>query len=191
MQVTLVMFKADGTRRDFPLQKSRTVVGRVSSCDLRIPLTSVSRKHCEIVIEGDTITVRDLGSSNGTFLNNARIQEATASAGDELVIGPVVFTVVVDGEPKELEPVRTIVQSAANGASVVTTRGEGHIGAQDAQATIHDSPTPKPKPPSKAAAEESAIELDDPLAALDALSKDSDDSGNMHLLLDEEEKKES
>ena len=41
MQVTLVMFKADGTRRDFPLKKDRIVVGRKNTCDLRIPLSSV------------------------------------------------------------------------------------------------------------------------------------------------------
>ena len=186
MQVTLVMFKADGSKRDFPLEKSRMVIGRTNVCDLRIPLTSVSRKHCEIVVEGGKITVRDLGSSNGTFLNNNRVQEAPASAGDELVIGPVVFTVVVDGKPADLEPVRTIVQSSGNGASLVTTRKDDS--AQDANATISpDAPTPRPKP--KAAAEDSGINLDDPLAALNELAKESDDSGNLPLLLDEEERK--
>ena len=107
--VSLVMFKSDGTRRDFPLAKRRVVVGRKANCDLRIPLTSVSRQHCQITLEDEKIEVKDLGSSNGTYHNSIRIQEATLSAGDELVVGPVVFTLVVDGQPAQIKPVRTIV----------------------------------------------------------------------------------
>ena len=81
MDISLVMFKSDGTRRDFPLTQHRTVIGRKRSCDLRIPLTSVSRQHCEIVIEDDTATIRDLGSSNGTYHNSTRVQEQKLSAG--------------------------------------------------------------------------------------------------------------
>ena len=62
MEVSLVMFKADGSRRDFPLAKERIVIGRKHDCDLRIPLTSVSREHCEIVLqEDDRVQLRDLG----------------------------------------------------------------------------------------------------------------------------------
>jgi len=43
MDVSLVMFKADGSRRDFPLKNAKTVVGRKNTCDLRVPLNAVSR----------------------------------------------------------------------------------------------------------------------------------------------------
>lgn len=116
------MFKSDGTRRDFPLKKARTVIGRKSTCDLRIPLTSVSRQHCEIVVDDNgTPQLRDLGSSNGTFHNSNRVQKTELSAGDELVVGPVVFVVVIDGVPQDISPVRTIVNStggARNGADM-------------------------------------------------------------------------
>ena len=113
MQVSLVMFKADGSRRDFPLDKKRTLMGRTSTCDLRIPLSSVSREHCELVIDENAVAVRDLGSSNGTFLNESRIKEATLEPGDRLVVGPVVFTVVGDGNPDRVKPVRSIMRGAA------------------------------------------------------------------------------
>ena len=99
MDVVLVMFTADGSRREFPVQKNRVIIGRTNSCGLRVPLSSVSREHCEISIHGDEIVLRDLGSSNGTYHNNLRIQEAEILPGDEISIGPVVFTVVVDGKP--------------------------------------------------------------------------------------------
>jgi predicted component of type VI protein secretion system len=107
------MFKADGTRRDFPLKPGSLVVGRKNSCELRIPLSSVSRQHCEVTLEGDTLKLRDLGSSNGTYHNSIRVQEAELEAGDEIVVGPVVFTVVVDGVPGDIKPVRTIVDGSS------------------------------------------------------------------------------
>ncbi len=120
MQVELVMFKADGTRRNFPVKPGGFVIGRKNNCDLRIPLSSVSRKHCVIKVEDGQIKLQDAGSSNGTFVNSTRVQETLLKAGDELVVGPVVFTVVVDGEPKDIEPVRSLVESAkAKDESVV------------------------------------------------------------------------
>ena len=113
MNVSLVMFNSDGERRDFPVEKDRIVVGRKNTCDLRIPLSSVSRQHCELRVEDEQVHLRDLGSSNGTFHNSVRVQETTLLPGDEIVIGPVVFTVVVDGKPKNIEPVRTLVDDEA------------------------------------------------------------------------------
>jgi pSer/pThr/pTyr-binding forkhead associated (FHA) protein len=111
MQVTLVMFKADSTRREFPVKPGGFVIGRKNTCDLRIPLTSVSRRHCELSVVDGQIKLRDMGSSNGTFHNSIRVQETVLSAGDEVVVGPVVFTVVVDGKPEVIEPVRSLVES--------------------------------------------------------------------------------
>lgn len=111
MEVTLVMFKSDSSRREFPVKPAGFVIGRKNTCDLRIPLTSVSREHCELRVEDGRVKLRDVGSSNGTFHNSIRVQEAVLEAGDELVVGPVVFTVVVDGKPDVIKPVRSLVDS--------------------------------------------------------------------------------
>jgi pSer/pThr/pTyr-binding forkhead associated (FHA) protein len=107
MQAVLVMFRADGERRSFSIARDMTVIGRREDCDLRIPLGEVSRKHCRLVRDGDVLKVEDLGSSNGTFLNGQRVQEALLSPGDSIQVGPVVFVLQVDGEPEddELSPV--------------------------------------------------------------------------------------
>lgn len=160
MQVSLVMFKADGSRRDFPLNRDRIVIGRKNNCDLRIPLSSVSRQHCEVRLEDDEVKVRDLGSSNGTYHNSVRVQEATLAAGDEVVVGPVVFTVVIDGEPQDIKPVRSLLASQSgtgDQTQVDSALGEAnnHEHLPDIEPEMH-SPT---------------VDLDDPIAALEKLAE--------------------
>ena len=91
MQAILVMFRSDGERRSFSVTRDMTVIGRREDCDLRIPLSDVSRKHARLVRDGDSLRLEDLGSSNGTYLNGQRVQEAILVAGDSVQIGPVVF----------------------------------------------------------------------------------------------------
>ena len=112
MDVKLVMYKRDGRRKDFRIHKPKTVLGRAEDCDLRIPLLSVSRKHCELILGDDELRVRDLASSNGTFVNSRRITETTLKPGDRLVIGPVIFTVQIDGVPEQITPVRSKAERA-------------------------------------------------------------------------------
>jgi predicted component of type VI protein secretion system len=117
MQAVLVMFRSDGERRSFSMARDMTVIGRREDCDLRIPLGEVSRKHCRIVRDGDTLKVEDLGSSNGTFLNGQRVQEAMLSPGDTIQVGPVVFVLQIDGEPADddLQPVMMAAAPAMMG----------------------------------------------------------------------------
>ena len=102
MNAKLVLIKADGERRDFPLEKPRVIIGRKNSCDMRVPLSSVSREHCAISVVEDELRLQDLGSSNGTYCNGSRVQEVKLSAGDRISVGPVQFTVVIDGEPTDV-----------------------------------------------------------------------------------------
>lgn len=164
MDIALVMFKSDGTRRDFPLTQPRTVIGRKRSCDLRIPLTSVSRQHCEVRIEDGVATIRDLGSSNGTYHNNSRVQEHKLSPGDEIVVGPVVFIVTVNGMPEDISPVRTIVDAA---------RGEGESDQSAGVAAAEPQPIETEASDESVVSEEQTtptVDLDDPIAALEALA---------------------
>jgi pSer/pThr/pTyr-binding forkhead associated (FHA) protein len=114
MQVVLVMFRADGERRSFSLPRTITVIGRREDCDLRIPLGDVSRKHCRFIADNDVLRIEDLGSSNGTFHNGVRIQEAVVSPGDSVQVGPVMFVVQIDGVPadEEIQPPAAAAPSA-------------------------------------------------------------------------------
>ena len=66
--------------------KDRFVIGRGKHCDLVIDSSKVSREHAAIVREGDAWLIEDLGSSNGTWYQRARIQRRRIQDGDEYFI---------------------------------------------------------------------------------------------------------
>ena len=185
MDIVLVMFKSDGQRKDFPLDSPVTVVGRNESCDLRAPILSVSRRHCELSVSGDRLSVKDLGSSNGTYVNNERITEAELKPGDRLAVGPIIFTIQVDGAPAEIQPVKTRGQQLAEAgdtsveevvnleADVVAQPGASAPGTPDEAAQAAGTPKPKAKPEAKPVT--TAEDSDDVIAALEALAAESED----------------
>jgi len=111
MDVMLILFKETGERKDFPLKPGKTIIGRKEDCDLRIPLAEISRKHAMIMVDEKSVTIRDMGSSNGTYINNQKISEQEISAGDHIVIGPVVLTAQIDGQPADIKPVHTRLEA--------------------------------------------------------------------------------
>lgn len=103
MEVVLIRVTESGQQQPVPLSRERTTIGRLDDCHIRIPVAGVSRRHCEIVVEGDSITIKDLGSSNGTYVNQDRVDSIPVSAGDLLSVGGLVFVVSVNGEPGDLD----------------------------------------------------------------------------------------
>jgi adenylate cyclase len=69
------------------------IVGRAVTSDLAVVDATVSRQHAELRARPDGVEVRDLGSSNGTFVNGAAIETAVALVGDEVMFGKVAFWV--------------------------------------------------------------------------------------------------
>lgn len=96
MSVWLVMKTADGKERPFPIEKTRTVIGRETKCDVRIAVSSVSSQHCEIEFDNEALHLTDLNSTQGTFHNGDRIQKAVLADSDTVTIGPVTFVVKID-----------------------------------------------------------------------------------------------
>lgn len=95
-------FRLTSTAGDqsFELQDGATlVVGRASASDLPVFDPTISRRHAEITCDGIAIHVRDLGSSNGTFVNGARVAEASVRPGDTLAFGKVPFRIAAITRP--------------------------------------------------------------------------------------------
>lgn len=112
MNISLVMVTANGKTREIALPKLPISVGRGEECRVRIPLASVSRKHCELKIEDDELVIQDLKSSNGTFVNGERIRSRELAPGDLVAVGPLVFVVKIDGHPKDIDPLESYVAGA-------------------------------------------------------------------------------
>ena len=92
MPLKLVAIAGD---RSFVLPFGRSVlVGRALACDLPVSDATVSRRHAELEGLDGAILVRDLGSTNGTFVNGERIREAVVPPGARLGFGKMDFTVV-------------------------------------------------------------------------------------------------
>ena len=165
MNVKLVMLKANGQQKVIPLKGPVTVLGRAQDCDIRIPIESCSRRQCELRIEGDQLQFKDLGSSNGTLLNNNRVEAATLKAGDKLIIGPIVLTVQIDGVPATSPPTQSAPGDKTEGKS------EEPLSLAD-DSSIGDT---NPTPPPAAAPNTEEMGDDDPLAALEALADSQDE----------------
>lgn len=96
------MFKLLSTAGDqsIELAPGRTlVVGRAVTSDVPIYDPTISRRHAEISLGPAGVRVKDLGSSNGTFLNGARITQADATANDVITFGKVAFKVTTITPP--------------------------------------------------------------------------------------------
>jgi pSer/pThr/pTyr-binding forkhead associated (FHA) protein len=80
--------------REVPVTDSEFLIGRGIDCDFRLRVSEVSRHHCLIRTTADEVSVFDLGSSNGTYVNGQRVLSQTPlHTGDELRIGTCTFVV--------------------------------------------------------------------------------------------------
>lgn len=70
-----------------PADGQTLTIGRVPPCDIVIDDQSISRRHCSVTRQGTEITITDLGSANGTYVNEERIDAATLRRGDIIRVG--------------------------------------------------------------------------------------------------------
>jgi pSer/pThr/pTyr-binding forkhead associated (FHA) protein len=71
----------------YVLGDGETLVGRGGDCDIFLGDVTVSRHHATMSVDSDGLSMEDLGSTNGTYVNGERAETARLNAGDELIIG--------------------------------------------------------------------------------------------------------
>jgi pSer/pThr/pTyr-binding forkhead associated (FHA) protein len=104
MNVELIVNRGGGRTKKLQLHHETTVIGRRRDCNICIPSSEVSRRHCMLRFRDGYLTVEDLKSINGTFLNDQKIADKTVVyPGDRLGIGPVHFTVRYELTPAARE----------------------------------------------------------------------------------------
>lgn len=82
-----------GLSPSIPLERPVVLIGRMADCDAQIRHPRVSRRHCCVAQVGESLVMRDLGSTNGVRINGYTIEEAAIEAGDEVAVGPILFRV--------------------------------------------------------------------------------------------------
>jgi hypothetical protein len=83
---------------EFPLKADKQIViGRSSELDMVLVEDMVSRKHAKIMISSGNITIEDLGSTNGTFVNGEKVKQARLKEGDRILIGTSILKLVHQG----------------------------------------------------------------------------------------------
>ena len=94
----LVILNQGMTGRTFELNVERNTVGRVEDNTFQIADASVSSHHAEILLRGADIVIKDLNSTNGTFINGEKVSEVVLKPGQTLRFGQVELK-IDDGKP--------------------------------------------------------------------------------------------
>lgn len=135
----LVVLTQSLAGRSCELAAERTTIGRVEDNTFQIAEPSVSSRHCEILLRGSDIVVKDLGSTNGSFINGEKITEAVLKPGQTLRLGNIDLRLEVPGAapapatapapaapaaPKK-EPVKTAATGGVNISDLDSGRNVG------------------------------------------------------------------
>jgi pSer/pThr/pTyr-binding forkhead associated (FHA) protein len=105
MKIRLIVAGGPGAGKVIPVAVSPFLIGRNPVCQLRPASAMVSNRHCTIWQRSGTVSVQDMSSTNGTFVNGVRITaERTLQNGDRLQVGPLVFDVQLETSLPVNEP---------------------------------------------------------------------------------------
>jgi signal transduction histidine kinase/pSer/pThr/pTyr-binding forkhead associated (FHA) protein len=115
-----------GTRFDIRANQGAISIGREAGNAVQVDDNEVSRRHAEIRQVGDAYVLGDLKSSNGTFLNDARIERSELASGDRIRLGRTILIYAKDGDDPEMFAAVDIVPTtdAGDGSRIVRTMRE-------------------------------------------------------------------
>ena len=135
MKVSLVVAEGAHKGKVIPIKLAQFVIGRDPQCHLRPSSASISKRHCVIVVKGERVVLRDLDSTNGTFVNDEPLQGPTELHDeDRLKIGPLAFTLRLEGSVSVDKPTPVPPPAAAAVSEddeianmLLDVRGEGAL----------------------------------------------------------------
>ncbi len=94
----VVLSEAKTSGKSIPIKLSQFLIGRDPQCHLRPASPVISKRHCALLTKNGRVFLRDFDSTNGTFVNDERVEnQRELKNGDVLKIGPVVFRVQLEG----------------------------------------------------------------------------------------------
>jgi hypothetical protein len=143
----LVLFLADGTTLDIPLDRERLTVGRRSGNDVCLPYVAVSAAHAAFVTTPAGVVIEDLGSTNGTMINGKRTLRQVVRDGDRIEIGRqrLVYLADVDAAVPPLTRREPAADRADDGrGGPATDPAAASSGAATAASPGESGPAPRP-----------------------------------------------
>jgi pSer/pThr/pTyr-binding forkhead associated (FHA) protein len=100
----LVVLSEGLTGRSYELKVDKTTIGRLEDNSFQIAEQSVSSHHCEVLLKGTDVVVKDLNSTNGTYINGEKITEKPLKPGQILRLGQIEVRLEGDGAPAAATP---------------------------------------------------------------------------------------
>lgn len=94
-EACIVEIYGEDLGRRVALGQRPVVIGRSSACDVQVDQESVSRNHCQISFNGNTYCIRDMGSTNGTYVNDDLVEEVSLVDGDQVKVGRTILKFLV------------------------------------------------------------------------------------------------
>lgn len=93
----IVLSEGQAKGKAIPITLSQFLIGRDKQCQLRPVSPLISKRHCALLTKGEKVFLRDFASTNGTFVNEVRVEgEVELHDGDVLKVGPLVFRVRIE-----------------------------------------------------------------------------------------------
>jgi HD-GYP domain-containing protein (c-di-GMP phosphodiesterase class II) len=141
LDIELVVIEGSGMGRTYSVRTGDSkTLGRGPDCDIDLYEQGVSRRHCTIENSGFTVTVTDLESVNGTFVNGKPVRRGRLQAGDELAVGPVVLTcrallLPLPGPGALEEPARLVLREEESSSLVRKVVDTAHPSPESAAVT--------------------------------------------------------
>lgn len=155
MAFQLVVLQGRSAEQAIRLGGGVTTIGRQSGCQLTVRSSQVSRKHCQVFERDGRLVVKDLGSSNGTLVNDKKVDGLhIVSHGDILRVGPISFRIEEVGQAGAVGTGKPGSTAIAEGVAAPAPLGEDEVFdlmlADDSseEATAVAAPKSKPAPPS-------------------------------------------
>ncbi len=145
----LVLFLADGTTLDIPLDRDRVTVGRRAGNDVCLPYPAVSGSHAVFVVGPAGVVVEDLGSTNGTAVNGQRTAKHMLQDGDRIDIGrqTLVYLADADAVAPQVNPGEAGLDRGGDGA------GGGGLESASALSDVNSADPQSGESPSLASAD--------------------------------------
>jgi pSer/pThr/pTyr-binding forkhead associated (FHA) protein len=113
MKFNLIVVSGTTAGKEIPIRLPEFIIGRDPECHLRPASPMISKKHCSFAINGDKVLFKDYGSTNGSFVNENRVEgEVYLKDGDIVKFGPLVFKAKMESTAVMAAATPTVVPAA-------------------------------------------------------------------------------